>query len=167
MLSRTKGLRAGPEPLTLGVRPHRSFAHSLCSPMVDFLDANVLEAIFKGITPIAAGFAWLYYQLTFGRRSRLKDDLEILELGERLNLSTESLAVMRKRAEEQIVRTAGQRSRVRASDLIVGVGASGLAGLLWASSDIMATGWRLFWFVLLALIALGAFSNAVNTARVK
>jgi hypothetical protein len=135
--------------------------------MLDFINPAVLEAILKGLTPIAAGFGWLYYQLTFGRRSRLRDDLEILERCERLNLSTESVALMRKRAEEQIVRTGGQHPRVRPPDLIMGVGASALAGLLWASADIMATGWRLFWFVLLALVALGAFSNAVNTARIK
>ncbi len=131
------------------------------------LDPTVLDSILKGITPLAADFAWLYFQLTFGRRSRLKDDLEILERCQRLGLDGTSIAALKRKAEEQIARSTGTKPSMRTSDLVMGVGGFALAGLLWATSDITATGWRLFGFILLALIGLGGFSNAVNPSRAK
>lgn len=132
------------------------------------VDPEILDSILKGLTPLAAGFAWLYYQLIFGRRSRLKDDLEILERCERLGLNPDSVARLKANVEEQITRSSGGSSpAVNWPDLVMGIGGFLLAGLLWVTSDITANGWRLAGFILLALIGLGGFANAVNPGRHK
>ncbi|MBA2246127.1 MAG: hypothetical protein H0W11_14320 [Gemmatimonadetes bacterium] len=133
--------------------------------MNELFAPGVIDTILKALAPLAAGIGWLYYQLTFGRRSRLKDDLDILERCQRLGLAADSIAALKEKAEEQIARSTGRSPSVKTSDLVMGIGGFALAGLLWATSDITATGWRLFGFILLALIGLGGFSNAVNPSR--
>jgi hypothetical protein len=131
------------------------------------LDPSLLDTLIKAVAPLATGLAWLYYQVTFGRRSRLKDDLEILERCQRLGLDSAAVETLKQKTVDQIARSAGQGPGVRMSDLVMGIGGFGLAGLLWATSDITETGWRLFGFILLALIGLGGFSNAVSPRRAR
>lgn len=129
------------------------------------MNPQLVDSIVKGLTPLAAGFAWLYYQMIFGRRSRLKDDLDILERAQRLNLAPELIATLRQNVEAQISRTGGRGHSLRTSDLVMGIGGFALAGLLWMTTDITANGWRLAGFILCALIGLGGFSSAANPAR--
>jgi len=130
------------------------------------LDPQLLDTIIKAVSPLAAGFAWLYYQFTFGRRARLKHDLEVLELCSRLDMSPDVVAKLKASANERLARSiGGEPGAIRWGDLVMALGSFAVAGLLWATSDITATGWRLWAFILLVMIGLGGVSNAVNPPR--